>query len=287
MDHHAPPLKLLFVICNEIQNFLKGNNSFIICKKENQDNVIVINCRAGKGRTGTIICCYMLFSKRFSEPEEVFEYYSKKRFNLGEGVTQPSQRRYVIYFAHLLKEKLYFPLVRNVTGISIHKLTQKNSGTIRPYFEIYLGNGDKIFYTNKTKYLDQKKIYSNNTELITITDTNFSMQISGDLTIKLYNNGLLSKKKLGRISFNTAFLDSNQKHLVFKITEIDPDNLLKQKSIPKDFEIQIKFEILCNCQNRELPINLCNCCSNNLRTELEDWKEINSVLEVFLICHLE
>jgi hypothetical protein len=27
VDHHAPPLKLLFVICNEIHNFLKGNLS--------------------------------------------------------------------------------------------------------------------------------------------------------------------------------------------------------------------------------------------------------------------
>ena len=79
-----------------MQNFLK----------EADENVVAINCRAGKGRTGTVICCYLLFSKRFEDPEEVLQYYSKKRFNLGEGVTQPSQKRYVYYFAQLLKEKI-------------------------------------------------------------------------------------------------------------------------------------------------------------------------------------
>jgi phosphatidylinositol-3,4,5-trisphosphate 3-phosphatase and dual-specificity protein phosphatase PTEN len=272
VDHHAPPLKLLFVICNEIHNFLK----------ESDENVVAINCRAGKGRTGTVICCYLLFSRRFEDPEEVLQYYSKKRFNLGEGVTQPSQKRYVYYFAQLLKEKIYFPLVRSIKAISINKFVSKNSDSLKPYFEIYLGNSDKIFYTNKTSYLDQKKIFSNNTDLITITDTSFALVASGDLTIKLYNNGMISAKKLGRISFNTAFLAPDQTTLVFKITEIDPDNLAKNKKIPKDFEIRVKFGILCDCYNRELPINLCSSCCDILANELSDWKEINLVLEVMI-----
>lgn len=260
------------MICNEIHNFLK----------ESDENVVAINCRAGKGRTGTVICCYLLFSRRFDDPEEVLQYYSKKRFNLGEGVTQPSQKRYVYYFAQLLKEKIYFPLVRSIKAISINKFVSKSSDSLKPYFEIYLGNSDKIFFTNKTNYLDQKKIFSNNTDLITITDTSFALVTSGDLTVKLYNNGMISAKKLGRISFNTAFLSSDQTTLVFKIAEIDPDNLAKNKKIPKDFEIIVKFGILCDCNNRELPIDLCSNCSDILANELSDWKEINSVLEVNL-----
>ncbi len=250
--------------------------------KESDENVVAINCRAGKGRTGTVICCYLLFSRRFEDPEEVLQYYSKKRFNLGEGVTQPSQKRYVYYFAQLLKEKIYFPLVRTIKAITINKIISKNSEALKPYFEIYLGNGDKIFYTNKTSYLDQKKIFSNNTDLITITDTNFALITTGDLTIKIYNNGMMSSKKLGRISFNTAFLTADQTSLVFKITEIDPDNLAKSKKIPKDFEIHVKFGILCDCQNRELPINPCSSCCDLLLNELTDWKEINLILEVLL-----
>jgi phosphatidylinositol-3,4,5-trisphosphate 3-phosphatase/dual-specificity protein phosphatase PTEN len=251
---------------------------------ENPDNVVAINCRAGKGRTGTIICCYLLFSKRFSEPDQVFEFYSKKRFNVGEGVTQPSQKKYVCYFSHMLKEKIYFPLVRDIKAILINKIPGKNSETIKPYFEIFKGNGDKISFSNKTSYLDQKKIFSNDTSsAVSITDNNFNLTVCGDLTIKLYNNLMMSTKKLGRISFNTAFLKKSQTELIFKIEEIDPDNLIKQKYIPKDFEIQIKFQKPCDCRNRELPINLCNDCSINLVNELNDWKEINIILEVNFI----
>ena len=105
---------------------------------------------AGKGRTGTIICCYLLFSGYFKKAEDAFNYYSSKRFSRGEGVTQPSQRRYVFYMEKLLKEKYYFPLVRTITSISINKIPKiKNDGYLRPFFEIYLDNGSKV---NKAIY---------------------------------------------------------------------------------------------------------------------------------------
>lgn len=213
----------------------------------------------------------------------MLEYYSKKRFNLGEGVTQPSQKRYVYYFAFLLKEKLYFPLVRSIKAISINKSPSKSEGSIRPYFEIYLGNSDRLFYTNKKGFIEQKKIFSNNHELITITDTNFLLSISGDLTIKIYNNEMLSSKKIGRVAFNTSFLDSDQEYLVFKLHQIDPDNLVKKKKIPRDFEIHIKFGKICDCKNTEWPVKLCDSCEEILSAELIHWKVINSIIEVNLI----
>lgn len=100
---------------------------------------------AGKGRTGTIICCYLLFSGKFQKTEDAFNYYSSKRFSSGEGVTQPCQRRYVFYFEKLLREKIYFPLVRTLTSISINTIPKlKNDGYFRPFFEIYFDNGSQV-----------------------------------------------------------------------------------------------------------------------------------------------
>ena len=125
------------------------------------------------------------------------------------------------YFEKLCKERIYFPLVIGITNISINKFPSNEiAEVITPYFEIYLQNSDKVnlkiiikvSFTTKTSFYDQKKIYPNNTtELISLCDNNFVVRVCGDVTIKMYNNGMLGSKKLGRISFNTAFLDMKNK----------------------------------------------------------------------------
>ena len=47
-----------------------------------------MHCLAGKGRTGTAICCYFLYSGRFLNPDDAMAYYARKRFKVeGLGVT--------------------------------------------------------------------------------------------------------------------------------------------------------------------------------------------------------
>lgn len=277
VDHHAPPLNLLFVICGKIHQFLQ----------ENDENLVAINCRAGKGRTGTIVCCYLLFSGRFNNPDDCFLYYSRKRFSRGEGVTQPSQRKYVIYFHQMLKEKYYFPYLRSIRAIILKKIAKNSDkGSMLPYFEFYLKNSDKISLTTKTGYLEQKSIPIIN-DTVRITDNSFSYFIAGDITIKIYNSGVMSVSKLGRISFNTGLLDIDQTELKFHLNEIDPDNLVKDKKVPKDYQIIVRFSKMCDCNNKEYPINLCKSCLEFFatNTELDDWKEIHQILKVFIILY--
>jgi hypothetical protein len=92
---------------------------------------------------------------------------------------------------------------------------------------------------------------------------------------------MLSTKKIGRISLNTAFLKADDNILVFKLREIDPDNLVRNKNIEKDFEIHLKFAKVCDCQNLEQPIKLCSNCNSILKAELSDWKEINDILNLY------
>ena len=73
--------------------------SYVTSLKGSTVTIVVVHCLAGKGRTGTAICCYLIYSGRFNNPNDALTYYANKRFEVkGLGVTQPCQIRYVCYF---------------------------------------------------------------------------------------------------------------------------------------------------------------------------------------------
>ena len=76
-DHHSPSLLVLFQSCHHMFNYML----------ENPNNVIVVHCNAGKGRTGTSIASFLLYSKLASNFIDAITYYGWKRFETGRGVT--------------------------------------------------------------------------------------------------------------------------------------------------------------------------------------------------------
>jgi len=62
-------LATLFNICDLIKKFLEKDDK----------NVIVVHCLAGKGRTGTAICCFFIFSGRFKNADDALIYYASMR----------------------------------------------------------------------------------------------------------------------------------------------------------------------------------------------------------------
>ena len=99
-DHEAPPLNLIRPFCDDAKSFLD----------EDEKNVIAVHCKAGKGRTGTLICCLLLYMKVFDNSDECLQYYGMMRAENGKGVTIPSQIRYVNYFEKIIKDNMAHPI---------------------------------------------------------------------------------------------------------------------------------------------------------------------------------
>eukprot|EP00493_Phyllostaurus_siculus_P027164 UN27510 len=64
-DHSVPTLNRILQVSKEVTEFLD----------KDKENVVVIHCRGGKGRTGTIVCSVLLDRYRLSSPEEVLEHF--------------------------------------------------------------------------------------------------------------------------------------------------------------------------------------------------------------------
>ena len=57
--------------------------------------ILTLSLQGGKGRTGTVIGCYLLLTGLFDDPVLALEYFGNKRSAVALGVTQPDQKRYI------------------------------------------------------------------------------------------------------------------------------------------------------------------------------------------------
>ncbi len=113
-DHHPPPFDLIEQFCKDVKAYLAEsdkNIAAIHCKgKKNRISPLLFfdKCfAAGKGRTGTMIICYLLYAHFYSDPDHAKRYYAAMRTYNRKGLTIPSQIRYVDYFYLSLRNRAF------------------------------------------------------------------------------------------------------------------------------------------------------------------------------------
>ena len=69
MDHEPCPIKLMLEFCTDLSLYLTRNDN----------GIGVVHCKAGKGRTGVMIICYLIFSGLCSNSFDAIEYFAAQR----------------------------------------------------------------------------------------------------------------------------------------------------------------------------------------------------------------
>ncbi|KAG2413285.1 hypothetical protein HFD88_002474 [Aspergillus terreus] len=95
-DHHPPPFALIPAMMGSMKNWLHrldGSHSDDAGKR-----VAVVHCKAGKGRSGTVACSYLI-SQEGWKMEDALQRFTERRMRagFGAGVSIPSQLRWVGY----------------------------------------------------------------------------------------------------------------------------------------------------------------------------------------------
>ena len=93
MDHNPAPIKLIFLLCLDVLAFIS----------QDPENMIAMHCKAGKGRTGLAISCYLVFMEGCDSPYDAVQKFNSRRTRDHKGLSIASQIRYIHYFDHFLQ----------------------------------------------------------------------------------------------------------------------------------------------------------------------------------------
>jgi len=218
-DHNPCALNRIMTVMQDIHSHLTADGGVV-----DPNRVAAIHCKAGKGRTGFIICCYLLYSGLFdpAHPELALRYYAVKRTKNQKGVTIPSQIRYVHYFARMLRQQreqqqqaevprlLPIPdknpcILQSVRVIGIPRITVGKD----VWFKMASANDSKpaIKYTSKGKVALERRVAEDYLLFSPgSSDGRGIVTLDNDVLCTFYSGGLFDTAKLFAFWINTRMI---------------------------------------------------------------------------------
>jgi protein-tyrosine phosphatase len=225
-DHLAPSLERLSSVCRSMKSWLDSD----------PQHVVVVHCKGGKGRTGCVIAAFMNYSEICQSAEDALDRFAMKRFYDSKcvGVTQPSQRKYVYYFADLLAGKMSLktpPVLLN--HVIIHGVPNfDGKGGCRVFLKVYVNM--------KLEHTTGLYVSNEEDERIKITLHGGGLNLQGEVLLKCFHKKSHSgMDSVFRCQFHTAIVRDTLR-LVLK--KEDLDDAFKDKKFPENSKVELLFE---------------------------------------------
>ncbi|KAJ4390977.1 Telomerase protein component 1 [Gnomoniopsis smithogilvyi] len=173
-DHHPPPFRLVPMIMASMRNWLNGEDDHTAGGNDIKDEqshaqkqvhtkdienkrVVVVHCKAGKGRSGTMACSYLISQCGWT-PEDALAKFTEKRMRpqFGAGVSIPSQLRTISYVDRWTKSgKKYVDREIEITEVHVWGLRHG----VKVSVEGFADEGKKIkvlhTFTKKERHVVQ------------------------------------------------------------------------------------------------------------------------------------
>lgn len=227
-DHNAPLFDLIMAFCRDVHAWLTAN----------ENNVAVIHCKAGKGRTGVMICSYLCYTGNYTAVESL-KFYGQRRTYDDQGVTIPSQRRYVYYFYRYLQEKNPIQKLR-IKSVKLNRFT-----SAAQYYIIVTDYKQEEVYSNKDDALKKNStnvITENAIEMVVGRD----LVLDTDFKIIVMKKGKVKTEELLHFWVNPRFVnDRDGTFMSLHKSEIDGVHKdSKDKKYDPNFTVDVTFELV-------------------------------------------
>ncbi|CEG37447.1 phosphatidylinositol-trisphosphate 3-phosphatase and dual-specificity protein phosphatase pten [Plasmopara halstedii] len=225
IDHNVPSIQMMVSFCDDAAKWLDAN----------ENHVVVLHCKAGKGRAG-MMACMLLIRMRFSaSATDAIERYNRERVHDRRGLTVVSQKKWVHYYASILGQALTPGKDIQEPALTIKKLKLHNILTAAKPPKLRL----RVFTLcpdGLSKILMHQQIGS--------IEFDVDEEVRGCVLIEFYReraNGCM-RAKYFKIWFNTYFLNQDKKssRVVFARSEMDWTARDKKfRRLPAAFELEM------------------------------------------------
>ncbi|CAG0913123.1 unnamed protein product [Notodromas monacha] len=240
-DHNVPTVA-------DMVRFVKDVEAWF---SQNQRNVVAVHCKGGKGRTGTMICVWLIRAGMLKDAASSLHYFSERRTDLNvstkfQGVETPSQCRFVGYFEKVNSAGLVLPrpAVLRVDSLIITGLAGVGKGNGLDFsVTIDEGRGRTVFAADFGTSFNCEAEYKGERDTLSVRFIN-SPAMSGEVRMLFKCSSKRVPTGYENVPFyfwfHTSFIESNRLYLTRE--ELDnPHKAKTWKTFREKFAVEVVF----------------------------------------------